>query len=63
LQKSFDRVCIKTIIMENNLSYQNVFQLSEDEIINTEGGSIALAIALCYGLGFATGAAILYFSR
>ncbi|MFV0581957.1 MAG: hypothetical protein ACK5N4_07920 [Parabacteroides gordonii] len=49
--------------MENNLSYQNVFQLSEDEIINTEGGSIALAIALCYGLGFATGAAILYFSR
>lgn len=49
--------------MENNLSYQNVFQLSEDETIDIEGGSIALAIGICYGLGLATGAAILYFSR
>lgn len=48
--------------MENNLSYQNVFQLSEDEIINIEGGSLIL-IGACFALGFATGAAILYASR
>lgn len=48
--------------MENNLSYQDVFQLSEDEIIEVEGGSMIL-IATFFALGFATGAAILYANR